>query len=123
MSTSGRDTLLRRAAHRAADAPFFLASALAVYQKEHGLDEAALAAWLKCGEEALPRLGLCRRPDSRAASFRADVLTVAAFAGVQPIRLATLLQEADAAQALRAAGSAGSLLAARDAEPGDQHEP
>lgn len=117
MSETVRDQLLVRAAERAAANPFFMASALTVYQVEHGLDDAALAAWLGCGVEQLPRLRLCRHPDADPGRFRAGVEQIAAYAGVSPFRLAALLREADALAALHSGQreSAG-LLAARDAD-------
>jgi hypothetical protein len=42
--------------------PFFLGSALAAYQRRHGLDDDGLAAVLGCAPDVLTQLRLCRRP-------------------------------------------------------------
>jgi hypothetical protein len=49
-------------AARVSREPFFLGSALAAYQRRHGLDDAGLAALLGCDVAALTDLRLCRRP-------------------------------------------------------------
>jgi hypothetical protein len=51
---------LDKLAARAAERPFFLASALAAYQKRHGLDDAGLCRLLGCPPAALTTLRLCR---------------------------------------------------------------
>ena len=122
MSTTDAAALLRRAFSGAAANHFFLASALAAYEVAHGMDEAALAAWLDCSVEDLPRLGLCRRPDSASPAFGAEVRQIALYAGTQPLRLAQLLREVDARAALEREGSSTTLLAARDASPDDDSE-
>ena len=120
MDLSPTDELLRHAARRARGRPFFLASALADYQAWHGLDDRALSAHLGCRSDVLPKLALCRRPSGEGADFRAAVERVAAYAGVDALRLAQLLREADAWAALHSAPSVadpeapGFLLAARD---------
>jgi hypothetical protein len=56
------DNPLDALAARLSDDRFFLASALADYQRRHGLDDAALARELGCDPAALTLLRLCRRP-------------------------------------------------------------
>jgi len=58
---SGPDPLDALAARVSAD-PFFLGSALAAYQRRHGLDDDGLAAVLGCAPDVLTQLRLCRRP-------------------------------------------------------------
>lgn len=131
---AARDTagLMARAAARAADDPFFLASALAAYRQLTGMDDAALAAELGCDVAALTRLALCRRPDGASPMFKDEVPRIAAHAGADPLKLANLLRAADAAERMQTA-SPNALLAARDRGPdqaspddapaGDQPEP
>jgi hypothetical protein len=118
--------LLRHAYARAARRPAFLASALVAYQELHGISEDALAEFLQCRADDLPRLGLCRRPpQTTGPAFRDAVHQIAAYADVDAARLAQLLRDVDTAAALQAAASRpaadqGLLMAARDrldAEP------
>ena len=113
-------SLLRRAAARAAGRAFFLASALLPYAEIEGLDDAALAEWLGCRPDDLPRLLLCRRPRPEPPAFRADVERIAEAFGLSAPTLAEVVRQADALQALREAGPSvgrGWLAAARDREP------
>ena len=84
-------TLLEQAARKAADLPFFVAWALRAYHGLRGIAEAELAELLGCPVESLPRLALCRRPDTTAAQFRAEVEQIAAYAGANSFPLARLL--------------------------------
>jgi hypothetical protein len=52
-----------------ADDPYFLASVLAEYQRQHGLDDTALAALLACNVAELTPLRLCRRPGAADPSW------------------------------------------------------
>ena len=115
--------LLRRAAERASQDPFYLASSLLAYAGAEGLDDAGLAADLGCDPASLPALLLCRRPMGDAPMFRADVQAIAERFGLDPLRLVRLLRHADAlvAAANTPPGQTGHLLAAaRDREYGDQ---
>jgi hypothetical protein len=123
--------LLARASRRAASRPFFLASALAGFQALRELTDEQLATFLGCAPEALAELGLCRRPDPAAPTFRADVERVAAHVGAASPQLVRLLREVDSVAALRRAPLApvdrGALLAARDrldaaAHKDEQHD-
>jgi hypothetical protein len=53
-------SVLDALAPRCAADPFLLASALAAYQRRHGLDDAALAEVLGCPLSVLTHLRLCR---------------------------------------------------------------
>lgn len=114
----------RRAMQRAAGRPYFLASALATYRELHGIDDAALAAALGCTPDALPHLGLCRRPDPAASDFRTAVQQIADYAGITPFPLAALLRDVQVAEAMLDGAPPGAsseghdmLLAARDRPP------
>ena len=123
--------LLRYAARRAADRPFFLASVLREYQELHGMDDDALARELNCTPVDLPRLGLCRcpgidTPGPNPAAYRADIDRIAARFGLAPISLARIIREVDTVRKLRATDAprdAGRFLAARDREPGSGDTP
>jgi hypothetical protein len=110
--------LLAQASLRAAGRPFFLAGALAVFRALRGMTDEQLATFLGCAPGVLSELGLCRRPDPTASTFRADVERVAAYVGAASEQLARLLREVDSVAALRRAPAAtadrGALLAARD---------
>ncbi len=107
-------TLLRAAAARAEADPFFLGWALAAYARAHELSGGELAAYLGAEQDNLTRLALCRRPDTQASGFRAQVERVARYAGVEPLRLGMLLLEVATAEALAGDADADVLLAARD---------
>lgn len=108
-------------ARRVAADRFFLASALAPYARDEGLNDAGLARALGCEVAALARLRLCRRPTGEAAAFRADVARIADHFGIERGLLAQIVRRADAIAGLRAASDdaagrdgRGLLLAARD---------
>ena len=104
--------------------PFFLASALAIYARSEGLDDAALAARLGCLPETLTVLHLCRRPHPDAR-FGHEIATIAARFSVSAELLATVVRRADALEAMRGPdavgasglGERGTLIAARDRAP------
>ena len=104
--------------------PFFLASALAIYARSEGLDEAALAARLGCRPGTLTMLRLCRRPQA-GARFGREIATIAGRFSVSAELLATVVRRANALEAMRevnalgmpGASDRGTLIAARDREP------
>ena len=109
--------LLRRAAERAGERRFFLASALLPYARAEGLDDAGLADRLGCTPEDLPALLLCRRPGNEGGRFRMDVERIAERFGLDAANLARVIRLADALQAFGPAASdapSGLLAAARD---------
>jgi hypothetical protein len=124
MSTKPTDSLLR-AARRAAEQPFFLASVLQAYQAANSFDDAALADLLGCTPNDLPRLGLCRRPAADQSTFAADIAHLAKRFQLNGDQLVAVIRQVDALQALRqhlgTTESASRLLrAARDRdEPAD----
>ncbi len=110
---------LRRLVERARQDAFFVGWALGVYQKLHGLDDQQLAQWMKCSEQDLTRLALCRLPEGKS-KFQRDVKKIAAFAACNPDRLVQLLREAASWDSLQGDGQElgeGFLLAARDRKP------
>jgi hypothetical protein len=110
---------LRHAAQRATQHPFFLARPLLAYQAAHNLNDRALAAFLGCAPDDLPRLALCRRPRAAPPEFRADLAHLAARFHIRTEQLANLLREVDALQSIRrqsaqTQGAQRMLRAARD---------
>jgi transcriptional regulator with XRE-family HTH domain len=116
--------LLRHAAQRALQHPFFLAADLEDFRQQRGMQEADLARFLQCTHQTLPRLALCRRPNPESPAFYSDIQRIASALGVDPTSLVRLIREVTALRALQESGPAAStetgrglLLAARDAEP------
>jgi hypothetical protein len=113
--------LIELAFDRASELDFFVARDLMLYRKLNGIDRNALSRLLGCTAEGLHKLGLCRRPDSTSPLFRSQVDAVARHAGVDAVRLGSLLRETEVARAMeslsdsqRSATASGSLMAARD---------
>ena len=114
--------LLRRAAERASEDPFYLASALLAYARAERLDDTQLAAHLECDVARLPTLLLCRRPTGEGAVFRRDMEIIAETFALNAMRLLQAIRRADALAAIERAESErtdGLLAAARDREPGE----
>jgi hypothetical protein len=117
--------LLRRAAERAGQRRFYLASSLLAYARAERLDDAGLVDRLGCDPARLPALMLCRKPTGEAPVFRADVEAIAERFGLNPTRLAHLLRRADSLVALARAPASepgGVLAAARDREMDGQEQ-
>jgi hypothetical protein len=112
---------LEHLARRVADAPDFLACALAEYARGERLDDAGLAARLGVSVEILTHLRLCGAPRAEAPLFRRDVEQIARRFTVDPDVLAEVTRRGQSLWHLRNAGAAqggGFLLAARDNEDG-----
>jgi hypothetical protein len=95
MSDPNRNALDALAA-RVSDDPFFLASALAAYQRRHGLDDAALAKVLGCAPTVLTDLRLCRRPGAAepARTAAEDMASIARRFGLDAAVLGRVVAEA-----------------------------
>lgn len=118
--------VLSRIAQLARAHPSYVAYALAQFQENESLDDAALAAYLQCEESMLVRLALCGLPRP-APQFADDVQQIAAYTGANPMCLMRLLRTVEARHALRheadprqRAGEHGlPFAAARDREDVD----
>lgn len=115
---------ISRAARRAGQQSFFLASVFQSYQAANKLDDAALAAMLGCAAADLPRLALCRRPAGAAETFTTDIDHLARRFQVDAEQLVSIVREVDALEALRQHLSVdvqtpGMLRAARDRDAAD----
>jgi hypothetical protein len=113
---------LESLARRATGDPFFLAAPLARYAERHGLDDAALVAWLGCPPARLTDLRLCRNPHPEAPRFWQDIERIAAHFGLDAERLAAAVRFGQglvhlSQQGANAADAPGFLMAARDEEP------
>lgn len=116
MCDRSRD-LIARAAARAADRPFYLASAIAAFRELHGMDDPDLARFLACSTDTLARLRLCRLPDVESPQFQSDVRQIAQRFAIDPQSLLELLREVSSIKTMRGspqATSKGFLMAARD---------
>ena len=123
MNSKRTTELLRHAARRASQHPFFLAADLEQFRVHRGIQETDLARFLGCSPEVLPKVALCRRPDPESPRFRSDTHRIANFFDLQTDHLVQLIREVDVLKALREASPAaeqevarGFLVAARDVE-------
>ncbi len=110
---------LDRAAERASWDEFFMGHLLASLVGSRGLARTTVAQRLRCEENRLARLWLCRAPREDALGFRQDVEQIASAVGCDATSLAQLIREAAALRALRSQSqptSSSILLAARDRE-------
>jgi hypothetical protein len=110
---------LQHLARRVADAPDFLACALAEYARSERLDDAGLAARLAIPVETLFHLRLCRTPRAQAPLFWQDIEQIARRFSVDSEVLAEVTRRGQSLWQLRNPGAGGSqehgfLLAARD---------
>lgn len=118
MSGNASDALAR-AARRAEQHPFFLASVLAAYQAANHLDDAGLADFLGCEASDLVHLALCRRPAADSERFGADIDHLARRFRLHGDRLAAVIRQVDALAAIKQQlqvhePGVGMLRAARD---------
>lgn len=116
MAAGNTDRLMARAAARAEEDTFFVASTLATFRTLQSMDNAGLAAYLGCTEVALSRLALCRRPAEEGPMFREEVERIAQHTGCNAGSLVNILRAASVAEKMRGA-TPGTLLAARDRTP------
>jgi len=110
---------LTHLAQRVADAPDFLAYALAEYARSERLEDTALAARLGCAVETLTHLRLCRMPREQAPLFWQDVKQIAQRFSVSAEVVAEVTRRGQSLFHLRVAAGGQKdkpnfLLAARD---------
>jgi hypothetical protein len=94
MNTNPTPSLVR-AAQRAVSSPFFLARILKEYQQAHHLDNEALAMFLGCHVDDLPRLALCRRPAQEQQAFVHDIDHLAQRFHLHADQLAAIVRQVD----------------------------
>jgi hypothetical protein len=109
-----KDELLKFAAQKASGDPFFLASALKVFQTIENPSGAELAEYLEISETDLVRLALCRRPYTEESSFRSGINEICTKFKLSPVNLINLLRRAEIYEQSSTPGS--QLIAARDRE-------
>ena len=120
MSEQGTLALAKLASESAAMRPTFLGFVLGSFQAREGFDDTRLSRWLGIDEDQLYWLRLCRRP--RIDNFAPDVNLIANRFRINPSRLAALIREVDAVDALRITPGQtdGVMAAARDHETSDE---
>jgi hypothetical protein len=105
-------------AQRVADAPDFLAAALAEYARSEHLEDTGLATRLGCSVETLTHLRLCRMPRAQTPLFWQDVEQIAQRFSIEADLLADVARRGQSLLQLRLGGSQteapSTLLAARD---------
>lgn len=110
--------IFARAGEAAQDRRFFFAYALAIFARSRGMDASGVRSWLGCDEANHVRAQLCRLPKGDSSSFKEDLTAISEFIGVPAAKLALIVREVEAAEALAEASFAvseqGMLLAARD---------
>lgn len=118
MSNKETKSELQFAADRASADAFFLGHEIRAYQDCFGVTEEQVRKMLGCSAEDLARLCLCRRPDSSAATFVADIQQIADYAKIDALPLVRIIREVEALRAITSAPApaqhSGMLLAARD---------
>jgi hypothetical protein len=96
MSANEQDLqLLAALAARLQNDPKFMAHTLAAYQRQEGLDDAALAQRLGAPPELLTRLALCQRPDANSPDFAAQVSALSDFTLIDESLLARVIRQTD----------------------------
>jgi hypothetical protein len=127
---------LARLAHKLRGNAGYLSNVLFAYQQQEHLTDDALAHRLSLDPSQLPRLALCKRPQTDR--FAEQVSQIAAYTGANEAALAQMIRHVDALQQLRtmppieesaaeprvaSAPISGLLAAARDHEkPADESE-
>jgi hypothetical protein len=115
-----------------ADAPDFLASALAEYARSEHLDDTGLAGRLGCSLETLTHLRLCRMPREEAPLFWKDIEEIAQRFSLEAELLAEVVRRGQSLFHLRNDApdqkqASGFLMAARDdarpQKPPEEAEP
>ncbi len=110
--TPQKEDFLGFTARRAADRPYFMASALESFRQREGLDRVGLAAYLGLPLEQLDRLALCARPNiTNSRLFRTQLAAITVRFGIAPTPLANLLRRV---AAYEADSAPANLMAARD---------
>lgn len=129
MSTNPSKTL-KRAAQRAIENDFFLAGILYEYQQANHLNDEALAQFLGCNSNDIPRLALCRRPSAYQEAFLSDLEHLSQHFHLNVNRLATVIRQVGALRVWREHhtfakdlnNSQGLLQAARDRDDDRSNE-
>src|SRR4051794_35430441 len=99
---------LERLARKVQDDPCFLAAALAIYARQEGLEDTALAAKLGCGVADLTGLRLCRMPRPKAPFFWQDVEQIVKRFPVEAEALAEMVRRGQSVLHWREAAAACS---------------
>jgi len=107
------DAGLARAAKRLEADARFMASALAA-ANGGSWDQDFVAHHLNCSPKVAVDVSLCLRPSGTSTRFRTDLKHIADATGIAVDRIARLIREAEAVEALRGDSKQEFLAAARD---------
>ena len=106
---------LENLASRLEGDPFFLACPLKHFAQSEGLDEETLASHLRCSNEALVSVRLCRAPTAESDAFHEEIDRVATRFAVDAGLLAEAVRRGQALFQMTQDGETRrTLLAARD---------
>lgn len=115
--------VLKMAGERACRDSDFLGYLLRIHREHEHLTENQLAEALDVNPELLPRLYLCRRPDSTRADFSERIRIIADYALVDSGVLAAIVRSVEAVESLSENRAAQILAAARDRDVPETNEP
>jgi hypothetical protein len=79
----------------------YMSSVLFFYQSQERLGDTELATQLALDVVQLPRLALCKRPQSQSNNFSKQVRQIAAYTGANEIALAQIIRQVEALEQLR----------------------
>jgi hypothetical protein len=93
--SSNKTEQLNRLARRLLDNPSFMAYVLAQFQRQERLNDDELAKNLNTPVDTLPRLALCKRPDSGSPQFADQIRQIAAYTNLDAAQLAHIVRQVD----------------------------
>src|SRR6266496_3851923 len=97
--------------------PFFLACPLKHFAQSEGLNEEMLASYLRCSDEALLSIRLCRAPAAESEAFHDEIDRIASRFSVNAGLLVEAVRRGQAIFQMTQDGETRStLLAARDGD-------
>jgi hypothetical protein len=112
---------LENLARRLEADPFFLASALSLFQKSERFSEDAMAAHFQCSLETLALIRLCRAPAGEKHTFFSEIKQIAGKYAVDADVLAAAVRRGQALLLIQGGRAHSGLLAARDGETPHDH--
>ena len=101
--TDKQTNYLAFAVRKAAARREYLAYYLVRYQEQEELTEEAMMEFVGCFGEDYYRLALCQVPDTQGADFAVRLDRVAAYAGASTMKVAQVIRQVAALEALRVA--------------------
>jgi hypothetical protein len=128
---------LTRVAKKFRADPAYMASVLVAYQSQEKLDDSELADRLAIEPDQLPRLALCKRPQSQGNKFAEQIRQIATYTGANQVVLAQIIRQIEVVERLRAlpptiqneveeqplSAPSSLMAAARDRQEEDSEKP